>query len=259
MQWDEVRTFAHDGRTLVTHIARGSDPRQFVLIHGIGVASTYFTRLAAELSRSGTVHVLELPGNGSAPEPPEVMSIEDSAALVAAYISAEGLDRPTVVGHSMGAQIVSDLALQHPGHVPRIVLIGAVVDPSAPTALGQGLRLAHDTLRETPSANRVVLTDYLRTGPRWYLKTLGPMMTYDLARTLPLLHADVLIIRGERDPISRGPWARTMADLAPRSRLVEIPGGAHVVQYTHPEEIAALIVDHARGGHSLPTGAADLG
>lgn len=258
MKWDDTATFTHDGRTLVANTLGDGRGPSFVLVPGIGVASSYFTRLARVLARTGTVHAVELPGNGAAPEPHDPMSVEQMAEHLGAYIVAKKLDRPTVVGHSMGGQIVSELALQQPGHVPRIVLIGAVVDPSAPTAFGQGFRLFRDLFFETAGSNRVVLLDYLRTGPRWYLKTLGPMLGYDTARTLPRVHADVLVIRGEHDPISTRPWSETMALLAPRGRMVEIPGAAHVAMYTHPEIVAALVVEHSRGGHSAQLDTVDL-
>jgi pimeloyl-ACP methyl ester carboxylesterase len=258
MKWDSTTTFTHEGRTHVVNTLGGGEGPHFVLVHGIGVASSYFTRLAEVLARTGTVHAVELPGNGAAPEPQEPISVEQMAAHVGAYITANRLERPTVVGHSMGGQTVSELALQRPGHVPRIVLIGSVVDPAAPTAVGQGLRLFRDLFRETPGANRVVLVDYLRTGPRWYLKTLGAMMSYDIARTLPLLHADVLVLRGEHDPISSRPWSETMARLAPRGRMEEIAGAAHVAMFTHPDAVAALVVEHSRGGRSAPLDTAGL-
>jgi pimeloyl-ACP methyl ester carboxylesterase len=226
----------------------GEKGPQFVLVHGIGVATRYFTRLAPLLARSGGVHAVELPGFGSAPRQSTTMSIEEHAAMLTAYVVGAGLAAPLLVGHSMGTQIVVEAALQRPELFPRIVGMGGVVDPRERSALLQGLRLAEDMLFETPPSNWAVLRDYARTGPRWYLKTVPVMLGYKTEEALPALAADTLLIRGARDPICRHDWAEDMARLIPRSRLVEVPGSAHVVMYTAPARVAGEILAHARHG-----------
>jgi pimeloyl-ACP methyl ester carboxylesterase len=241
----QPQRFDHAGRTLLVHRSgRGSGP-QFVLVHGIGVAARYYRRLAAVLARSGGVHVLELPGHGTAPKPADPMSIGDFADSAWAYLDAAGLADPILVGHSMGAQIVTEMTLQRPS-VSRVVLIGAVVDPRHRGLLTEGTLLALDTLREPLPTNWAVFSDYLRTGPRWYRQTAPAMMTYSMSTSLPLLQARTLIVRGARDPISSHRWAMEMLDLVPDSEFMEVPGSSHVAMHTAPEPIGARIVDFAR-------------
>jgi pimeloyl-ACP methyl ester carboxylesterase len=222
---------------------RGAGPAApAVLVHGIGVARLYFTRLEAVLAAQGPVLTLQLPGFGRAPKRPERThppTIEEHARLVADVLRQHGAAGYRVVGHSMGTQIVADLAARDPHLVRELALLGPVTDPAAPDALRQGLRLARDTLGETLPANAAVFTDYARTGPRWYLRTLPFMLGYDLRSVLPRIAAPTLVIRGSRDPIAPHPWAEQVARLLPRSRLVEVPGAHHVVQFTHPEAVAA--------------------
>jgi pimeloyl-ACP methyl ester carboxylesterase len=47
-----------------------------------------------------------------------------------------------------------------------------------------------------------------------------------------------LVVRGARDSIAHSPWVRRLAALAPEAASAEVPGAAHNVQYTHPEELA---------------------
>jgi pimeloyl-ACP methyl ester carboxylesterase len=212
-----------------------------VLVHGIGVARLYFGPLARVLAADGPVLVVELEGFGGAPKtghrrPP---TIEEHALLLAALLRDTGAGPYRLVGHSMGTQIVADLAARDPELVEQLALLGPVTDPAAPTALQQGLRLARDTLGESLGANLAVFTDYARTGPSWYLRTLPAMLGYDLRAVLPRIRTPALVIRGARDPIAPHPWAQEVAGLLPRSRLAEVPGAHHVVQFTHPEAVAA--------------------
>lgn len=211
---------------------------QIVLVHGIGVSSRYYTRLARALAPSAGVHVLELPGFGAAPRPDTPLTIKEHADMVSAYVRSAGLHRPVLVGHSMGVQVVVEAALQTPHLYRSLAGIGGVVDPSSRTALRQAARLGLDILREPPLANWAVLRDYLRTGPRWYLKTLPMMLGYRLEEALPRLTIPLLVLRGSRDPIATQPWAEQMQQLTPDARLVTLGRAAHVAMYSRPDDVA---------------------
>jgi pimeloyl-ACP methyl ester carboxylesterase len=248
MRWRTVLEHEHGGSTMLVKRPHGDSDagQQFVLVHGIGVSSRYFTRLAHVLAPWGGVHVVELPGFGGAPRPPSPLTVEQHAATVNAYVRGSGLGRPVLVGHSMGVQVVVESALQDPSLFPAVVGIGGVVEPGARTALRQGLRLAHDMLLETPAANWAVLRDYARTGPRWYLRTVPIMLGYRTEEALQRLPVPLLLVRGRRDPIAPRAWTEQMHRLAPHSRLVEIDRAAHVAMYTRPEQVAEQILDHTR-------------
>ncbi|QFG68615.1 alpha/beta fold hydrolase [Ornithinimicrobium pratense] len=248
MHWRTVHEFRHEDRTMLVKRPEGDSDtgQQFVLVHGIGVSSRYYTRLARVLANTGGVHVVELPGFGGAPRPDTPLSVEDHAATLNAYVRQAGLDRPVLVGHSMGVQVVVEAALQEPALYPCVVGIGGVVDPSARTAWRQAARLGLDTLREPPLANYAVLRDYVRTGPRWYLRTLPIMLGYRLEEALPRLRAPLLLLRGTRDPIATQSWAEQMQRLAPDARLVTLDRAAHVAMYSRPDDVAEEILAQAR-------------
>lgn len=239
--------FARGDRVLL-HVRSGrADGPVFLLVHGIGVGCRYFARLIPLLERVGTVLTVELPGFDRAPKPEDVLSVEDHADLLAAFLEDQG-ERPVAVGHSMGAQIVADLAVRHPTAVSAVVLLGPVTDPRERRAWQQGLRLAQDTLREPPRANRVIFADYVRTGPARYLGTLPSMLSYDLDGALPRIPVPSLIVRGARDPICRHDWAERLAALLPGGRLVEVPNAPHVAMWLRPDLVAEELIALATAG-----------
>jgi pimeloyl-ACP methyl ester carboxylesterase len=246
MRWRTVSAFKHAGRTMLVKRLGEDEGPHFVLVHGIGVASSYYQRLARALAPHGAVHVVELPGHGGAPKPDEAMSIEDYAAIVSAYVIQQGIVEPVLVGQSMGTQVVIEASLQHPPLFSRVVLIGTVVNPRERSALHQGLRLLQDCLFfETPPSNWTVLRDYVRTGVRWYAKTLPAMLGYRTEESLRRLSAETVVIRGGRDPISRRDWNLQMERLIPLARFVEVPRKGHVVQQTAPLAVLAPILELA--------------
>ncbi|MET1053316.1 MAG: alpha/beta hydrolase [Mycetocola sp.] len=215
----------------------------FVLVHGIGMSSRYFRRLASLLSEVGTVYAVDLPGFGRAPRPDRALTIEAGAELLAEYIQANGLSSTVLIGHSMGAQFVVEVAARYPGLLAALVVIGPVVDERAQAPWQQGMRLMRDGLRESPTANWMVSTDYVRSGLRWYLTELPVMLGYRIEERMPLVAVPVLAVRGSRDPIAPEGWVRRLAGLSPRGRAVTIAGSAHVVQHTAAETVAQTVTD----------------
>jgi pimeloyl-ACP methyl ester carboxylesterase len=225
----------------------GSGERTFLLIHGIGVSSRYFRRLIPELSRHGRVLAPDLPGFGHSPGPRHPLTIEQLAVLVRRFAHARGVTRCTVIGHSMGTQVAVALALHAPELVESVVLIGPVAEPAARTPLASAARLVRDTLGEPPSANAVVLGDYLRCGPVRYLATLPLMLHYPIVDAVGRLTCPVLVMRGRHDPIAPAAWCAELAAAAPNGRFVEIVGARHLVMWTRPRGVAAHLPRYPGG------------
>jgi pimeloyl-ACP methyl ester carboxylesterase len=220
-----------------------TDAPVFVLVHGIGMSHRYLNRLHGELAVAGAVHSVDLPGFGRSAKPEDGVSIEQYADFLGELLPLLA-DRPVVlVGHSMGAQFATETAVRHPDSVAHLVLIGSVTDPARNSVVRQALDLGRDTLLEPVGGTLIVLGDYLRCGPRWYLTTLRPMLAYRTDLRLRQVTAPTLVIRGENDPVCRHEWAARLAAEAPAGRLLELPG-RHLVQYSSAVATAAGIRDH---------------
>lgn len=223
-------------------VSTGGDPvaPPVVLVHGIGVSARYFGPLAEVLGRDSHVLAPDLPGFGRSPDPDHVLSVPELAEVVTALVVDRGLTAPVLVGHSMGAQTVTEVLVTHPGLAAGAVLIGPVVDDAAPSGLQQAARLLRDTRHESPRVNAIVFGDYLRAGARRYFATLPHMLDYSLPDRLPLVAEPVLVVRGEKDRIAPSDWVHRLAALAPRGSAHEVPGEGHVVMYGEPERVRDL-------------------
>lgn len=210
-----------------------------LLVHGLGMSGAYLLRLAHALAATHDVYALDLPGYGTAPGPARPLSVPELGDVVAATVTALGLEQPVVVGHSMGCQVVVDTVKDHPGLCAGYVLVGPTVDPAARSMLGQGWRLLRDTLREPPLTNALIVRDYLRMGPLRYLRTVRHMLRDRIEEDIRGCAPPGLVVRGARDPVARRDWARRLARAAPDAGFLEIPGAPHNVQHTNPQELAA--------------------
>lgn len=212
-----------------------------VLVHGLGVSSRYMVPTIRELAADCRVFAPDLPGYGRSPGPRDALTIPLLADVLHAWMTAAGLDRPLLLGNSMGCQILVDLAARRPERVGRLVLVGPTMDRSARSGWQQFTRLVADTFREAPSQPFLVAYDYLVFGFRRFRQTFYAALADRIEDKAPLVRAPVLVVRGERDPIVPQDWAEELTSRFPRARLVVVPGAAHTVNYMAPCELAAIV------------------
>ncbi|MCZ2402186.1 alpha/beta hydrolase [Paenarthrobacter sp. Z7-10] len=217
----------------------GSGSKTFVLVHGIGTSSRYFAPLAAQLARHGTVLLIEMPGFAANANPRRPLTVPDFAHLVERALEQLDCGPATIIGHSMGCQVVVEVAILNPAAVTSLVLLGPTVNRKERTAWKQGLRLLQDTCLEPPAVNFIVFSDYARCGLRWYLKTLPQMLGHRLEERIGLVSTPVLILRGKRDPIVPERWTRELAEACRNGTAETIEGGAHVMMFRHAAAVAA--------------------
>jgi pimeloyl-ACP methyl ester carboxylesterase len=246
-----VRDHRIDGLTLRAWTLASTSPdqpaedrRDVVLVHGLGASSAYFEHLAQHLARTGTVHVLDLPGFARVPRPAERLEVEDLAHLVAQWTERVGLLRPTLLGHSMGAQVVTEVVASAPGTFSGLVLVGPTTDAGGRSAPRQMLRLARSSVHDSPELQRVLLRSYAECGPRWYVRQMGAMLRHRIEERLPDVDVPVLLVRGEKDHVAPADWAELLATTAPRGRVVTVPGAGHAVMYDHAREVSDLVREH---------------
>ena len=187
------------------------------------------------------VYAVDLPGYGRSPGPRDALDIPQLADVLDAWLTAAGLERPTLVANSMGCQIVADLAARRPERAARLVLVGPTMDPEAKSAVRQFGRLVIDTFREAPSQPFLVAFDYAVFGFRRFRQTFYMALADRIEEKAPAVRAPVLVVRGERDPIVPQRWAEALTARFPTARLEVVPGAAHTVNYMAPEALAALV------------------
>ena len=246
-EFAELESVWHRAGGFLMHarVTRGvaPNPLPVVMVHGLGVSSRYMVPAAVRLGAFYKVYAPDLPGFGRSEKPAEVLTIEQLADALLAWMDAAGLGRAALIGNSMGCQVIADLAARYPRRVMRAVLLGPSMDPHARTSVRQVLRLLRDLPRERFSGVLLAGLDYLLCGPRRVWRTFKYALDARIEEKLPRVQCAALVIRGARDPLVPQQWAEEAARLLPRGRLVCLAGAAHIAHYTVPAEFVAVVRD----------------
>lgn len=109
----------------------GSGERTFYAIHQSPASSRILEPLLKELSRDRRVVAADTPGCGESDPPRTPPSIPDYARAHGAVLDALGFESVDIMGYFTGSRIAVELALQRPGQVRRLILLGAAVYTAA--------------------------------------------------------------------------------------------------------------------------------
>lgn len=232
----------------------GSGDPELLFVHGWCCDRTAFQPQFDHFGRMHAVTALDLRGCGQSERPDKGYEITDLADDLARFCDVVGIDKPVVVGHSLGGMIGVELAARHPA-VPRALVL---VDPGPidPLPATQKLFSAFAEQLEGPSGEDV---------RRAYVQDMGARDEHlaqhiaDLMCAVPLPIASA-VIRGINAWNGAGALALcTVPTLLLRSTLGAYPdavrlravkpdlevgitvGAGHFHQLEVPEQVNAMI------------------
>ncbi len=248
-----------------------------VLVHGFGGSTFSWRKNVTPLAEAGFhVVALDLPGFGLSDKRWDADYTHPAAAdFVVAAMRELGIRRATLVGHSLGGNVVALLAERHPEAVEKIVFVAPVLFEGKAPGAGRWIlrfpparRWARIVVRwrlKPPGSGRTlrgafgdpslvtrdVIEGYAapRRLPDWDLALLGmarDMSKNALARPLAEIRVPVLIVWGDRDawvPLSRG--GRLRQEL-PGAGWFVVPGAGHLVLEERPGDVNSRLIRFLR-------------
>ena len=255
----------------------GSGP-PVVLIHGMVNSSRHWESVALRLADSYRVIAPDLLGHGDSARPRGDYSIGAHAASIRDLLSAIGVERATIVGHSLGGGVAMQYFWQFPQRVERLALVssgglgpdvspmlrsaampgvGALLAVAAHRRLLGGMRDVGARLEGRGSHAGVVLQQLARAmrplehpdARKAFLHTLRAVI--DLRgqrvsardRVYMLEGFPTLVVWGERDntiPLAHG---RALHEAVPGSHFVTLPDTAHFPHIENPAGLADALRD----------------
>jgi pimeloyl-ACP methyl ester carboxylesterase len=247
-----------------------------VLLHGLAERKQVFSWLVPLLAPQLRCVAIDLPGFGSSPAlPGGGFDLGVVCERVEAVIAELGLERPAMLGHSLGGGVAVRYAAERPGALRALVLVApagliasGAVRPSwrHPRMHALGRRLlraaipliaARRGLRERafsrvvgdPASLDAELARELLMGAAQGRSTpsAGIEIVYaGLRDRLDALTLPALVVWGARDHVVSPRYAEPLRDALPDGRLLLLPDAGHVPMCEQPADVAAAVSELLR-------------
>ncbi|MFN3837495.1 MAG: alpha/beta fold hydrolase [Brevundimonas sp.] len=257
-------------RLSVEVIGQGPD---VILIPGLASSREVWRATADRLKAMHRVHLVQLAGFAGEPwAHGDGAFVQPEVAELARYIRQAGLNRPAVIGHSMGGLSALLLAQQQPGLVGRVMTVDSLPFYSAlfgPTATAESARPFADqaaamilgadeaafrtqqtataqTLSKTPSEQARIVAWSMASDRHAVAAALKDVMTTDARPGLAAMTTPVTALYaadadgGAPAAMADAMWKREYAAL-PGVTLIRVDGSRHFIMADQPQLFAELV------------------
>jgi pimeloyl-ACP methyl ester carboxylesterase len=262
LDWREVAKrgrLVDVGGETIHYIDEGKGP-PVVLIHGFGGHTFSYRSLIPDLSRDHRVVALDLLGFGYSERVPGAdYSHQAQAGRVLGLMDALGIERASIVGHSMGGEVAMRVAAADPERVDRLVLVASVSGDRVPTlpptplvkpflpvfARFFGKRMFRRAFFDKSLATEEVWQAYHEPATiRGSMDGLYNIMK-DTRRDPPIafgsITAPVLLMSAHHERIIPGWMSRRLSERFPEAETALIGDAGHMLLEERPAECNAIL------------------
>jgi pimeloyl-ACP methyl ester carboxylesterase len=242
--------------------APATDAAPLLMIMGLAASSRGWYRLLPHLARDRECVVFDNRGTGYSDRPRGPYSMEDFVGDTLSVMDAAGLERPHVIGASMGGMIALQLALAVPERVRSLTLACTTAGGGrgAPRALAAmalrpllGIRRTFEMTTPIMYSRRTrtqhperLEQDFERrlldaTPAASVMSQMAAIARHDVRDRLGELTAPTLVIHGLEDGMVPADRGRALAEGIRGARLRLLPDTAHILGTDAEEETAGAI------------------
>jgi 3-oxoadipate enol-lactonase len=263
------RAIELDGVTLACEERGGEADDAVVFVHGLGGSChSWWAQLAACEARGHRAVAYDQRGAGRSTKPPGPYSVELWAEDLEGLLDGLGVDRATLVGHSVGCMVVEHAAVRLRDRVRGAVMVGAALRwrPEAAPVFEERVRLARTGhmdeiaaavaqtgLSEAFRAANPALCGLFReliagNDPRAYADSSAATAVAEMVDPQRVA-CPTLAACGELDPVTPPAFAEAIAAAIPDGETAVVDGAAHWCQIESPAAVSDLVLrfldDHA--------------
>jgi pimeloyl-ACP methyl ester carboxylesterase len=238
----------------ISVVVRGAGP-DVVLVPGLSASRGIWNGTVAGVP-GYRYHLVQVAGFAGTPAGPNATGrvAAPVAEEIARYIAATGLQKPAIVGHSMGGSIAMMLAARHPEAAGRVMVVDMLPAPAKPfgipaSAAGPIGRFVAGEFEGADRLRRDVMGLIGRFGGGNWLASrneagvvghsLDELLSTDLSPELPRIKAPMTVVYACTEPLRMtcGQVGRVYASAyarRPGTRLVKIERSGHTVMWDQP-------------------------
>ncbi len=227
----------------------GGDRPPVVLAHGFSDNGLCWTPVARVLEQDYDVIMYDARGHGLSDAPEEGYTADDRADDLAGLIQALGLEKPAVIGHSMGASTAAVAAARYPDLIGRLILEDPPWDVRREEHAAWIEDLRTRIIEQKSKSREALMAQCREQSPTWDEAELGPWAeskrqlsphvinglgeeSAPWQEIVAKIACPTLLITAdpERGAIVRPETAEKAAEVNPRVKIARIEGAGHSVR-----------------------------
>ena len=263
--WTEGYVLANGIR--IHYWRTGGNKPVMIMAHGSSDDGLCWTNLAKEFSANYDIIMFDARGHGLSDPPKQGDGPDAQVEDLAGLIKELKIDKPILMGHSMGSASVAWFAAKYPD-VPRAVILedpglgarrpGAGAPPTATPEQRRAQMLSRNNM-----SLDALFADCMKNSPKWgesECRIWAPSKTRHhpdtalvgfggrppMKELLPKITAPTLILKADAEGAARQE-NEDVAALLPKGKIVHIKGAGHNVRREGKEETVQVMRDFLKG------------
>jgi esterase len=234
-----------------------------IILHGLMGSLDNWQTIAKHFSTHFQVYVIDQRNHGRSPHSKE-FSYEILMQDMIDFMQQHNIDKAHFIGHSMGGKVVMHLALEHPDHVAKLIVVDVApveyedrhsavfkalfaVDLAALESRQQPETTLRQYLGEDESTVQFLMKGLYRDDDNKFQWRFNVQALYDAYQEISTgissvkpFEGETLFIKGGKSDYINAANYSEITDLFPHNQLAEIAGSGHWVHADNPAEFISV-------------------
>ena len=253
--------FVQVGTNKIRYLEGGGSDGNILLVHGLGASAERWARVIPHLSKKYHVVVPDLIGFGFSDKPSVDYTPLFFSQFIFDFIKTLGITRTSLIGSSLGGQIVAECAITQSKMIEKIVLVSpsGIMKQSTPTLDAYMLAALYPTQDGAKTAfqmmagiNKEIDSDTINgfiqrmTLPNAKMAFMSTMLgvrnSAPLSERLARISVPTLVVWGRHDTLIPITYSKDYVSSIKNCQLVEMESSGHTPYVEEPEKFSEIVL-----------------
>lgn len=244
----------------IRYLEEGNSDRNLILLHGLGGYAERWNGITPHLSKRYHVIAPDLIGYGQSDKPSVDYTPEFFTKFVFDFIETLGIKKTSIIGTSLGGQVVVECAATQSPVIEKIILISpaGIMRKSTPPLDAYTMAALYPNKDSVKNAYQMMVgpgkpvsdisierfvNNMSRPNAKMvFLSTLlGLKNAPDIFDKLARINIPTLIIWGKEDKLIPFEYAQQFVNAIPNCKFIPIEGCGHSPYVEDPEKVAMVV------------------
>lgn len=249
------------GANKIRYLEEGGSDDNVLLVHGLGASAERWTRVIPHLSKKYHVIALDLIGYGFSDKPSVDYTPVFFSQFIFDFLNTLGITKTSMIGSSLGGQIVTECAITQSKMIEKIVLVSpsGIMKQSTPTLDAYMLAALYPTQDGTKTVfqmmagiNKEIDSDTINgfiqrmtlpNAKMAFMSTiLGIRNAVPLSERLAKISAPTLVVWGKQDTLIPIAYSKDFVSSIKNCQFVEMESSGHTPHVEEPEKFSETVL-----------------